>query len=753
MRGTATYTNEPGKCYVMSQTSSTMNHVLSIILAILLSSLPLTSSAQEDTGSDTWQDIYNALSDLDDLDEEGWNEAYEVFTALSQSPQNINEATLSDLQQIPLLSEQQALAILHYRSLYGDLHSISELYLITALDRPRIQILKSVFYATPLPKKKYDITHGAGITPGDSAVREYRKYIRTYYHGSTGDLGSLLFTMKMPTYERKGYQDGTYRGYDLNHSLRYRYVKNNLQIGLTAAQDAGEPFFAGTNGKGWDFYTGFVRVKKKGVMQNLVVGHYKMSVGMGLLMNTDFRLSRASLLLASPKTSVTLRGHSSRQENNYLQGIAGTLLFPIKGKTRSLAVTPFISYRAIDATMSNTEPQTITTILTTGYHRTNSEIARRNTASQFAAGTSIVLNLIPFSVALNILHTSFSDPLIPDKSYKYNIYHPTGKSFTSGSLTYRYIHPRLEFSGETAISGAADSISYNASEHGSNGIAMATANSLRVKLSEEWTVFALQRFYGYRYQSLQGRSFGDMSNCQNETGIYGGVSTTAIPNTTIAAYVDCAYHPWFRYGYDNASRSFDAYVYATYTKKATTATLRYRYRELALAPDGSAFPAFNSIDDGTAQHTLRLSLKHTTNRWTTVSQVQGAYLPSSSDWGYLFSQALGYRLAKRRNVISSLITSSPLSLWCSLTYFDTSGYDARLYLTDQDMAYAMTSQMLYGRGIRANIMLLSAVTENISAALRCHSLRYLDRSTISASHQQIDSSSQTDISLQIQLTF
>lgn len=731
----------------------TMRPILFIVLALLFSCIPLSSSAQEEGGNDTWQDIYNALSDLDDLDEEGWNEAYEVFTALSQSPQNINEATLSDLQQIPLLSEQQALAILNYRSLYGDLHSIAELYLIRALDRPRIQILKSVFYATPLPKKKYDIAHGTGITPSDSAVREYRKYIRTYYHGSTGNLGSLLFTMKIPTYERKGYQDGTYRGYDLNHSLRYRYLKNKLQIGFTAAQDAGEPFFAGTNSKGWDFYTGFVRIKKKGVMQNLVVGHYKMSMGMGLLMNTDFRPSRASLLLASPKVGVTLRGHSSRQENNYLQGVAGTLLFPIKGKTRSLAVTPFVSYRAIDATMSNTEPRTITTILTTGYHRTDSEIARRNTARQFTAGTSVALNLIPFSVALNILHTSFSDSLIPDKSYKYNIYHPTGKSFTSGSLTYRYLHPRVEFSGETAISGAADSLSYPASGHGGNGIAMATANSVRVRLSEEWTVFALQRFYGFRYQSLLGRSFGDMSNCQNETGIYGGVSTTTIPNTTLAAYIDCAYHPWFRFGYNNASRSFDAYIHASYTKEETTATLRYRYRELALAPDGSAFPAFNSIGNGTAQHTLRLSLKHTSDCWTTVSQVHGAYLPSSSDWGYLVSQAVGYRLARRRKVFSSLITSSPLSLWCSLTYFNTSGYDSRLYLTDQDMAYSMTSQMLYGRGVRANIMLLSAVTENISAALRCHSLRYLDRSTISASHQLIDSSSQTDISLQIQLTF
>ena len=85
------------------------------ILTLLFILLPSLLAAQED--SDVFQDVYNSLSDLDDFDEEGWTEAYDNLTAMAQTPQNINAATFDDLVAVPLLTEEQALAILHYRSL------------------------------------------------------------------------------------------------------------------------------------------------------------------------------------------------------------------------------------------------------------------------------------------------------------------------------------------------------------------------------------------------------------------------------------------------------------------------------------------------------------------------------------------------------------------------------------------------------------------------------------------------------------
>lgn len=694
--------------------------------------------------TEVWQEVYAGLMDLDDFDEDGWQEAYEILTAMAETPQNINEATLEDLRQTPLLTERQAIALLNYRSLYGDLHSMSELVLISQLDRPRIILLNALFYAMPTKGNGRD----ALVATNDS-LRQAMKDRNTegnvmgHWRKEKRHGGSLLFTMTVPTYEREGYRNGTYQGGSLNHSLRLSIQKRHYQIGFTAAQDAGEPFFSGTNAKGWDFYTGFVRLKEIGMLKNFVAGHFQLSMGMGLIMNNNYRLSRSSLLIAPPSSTTSLRGHSSRQESNYLQGLAATITFPssrsknnstrptINSLHPTTSLTVFASYRSLDATMSKTTPPTITTLLTTGYHRTQSEIDRRNSTYQTVAGASLALNALPFRLALNIVHVSLRDSLLPDKRQQYRMFLPAGKHFTNGSLSYSYITPRLQFSGETALSNRAKS-----DEKEATGVAVATINSINWRTRDNWTLFAVQRFYSYRYQSLMAKSFGDVSNAQNETGVYAGVTTTSIRHLSLSAYIDCAYHPWYRYGYDGASRSWDTYLQATYSRNSMTAAIRYRYREQAISSDGTALPAFNGNVDGTAQHLLRGTIKIVKGRWTTSSQVQGTYLPTSSDWGFLVSQGAGYSVGRA-------------SLWASLTYFKTSDYASRLYMTDRSITYGSMSSMVYGEGIRLNVLGQVKVAGNLSISLRGNMLCYFDRDQISSGHQLIDSSSQTDIQVQV----
>lgn len=681
-----------------------MNRHILILLFILL---PSILAAQED--SDVFQDVYNSLSDLDDFDEEGWTEAYDNLTAMAQTPQNINAATFDDLIAVPMLTEEQALAILHYRSLYGDLHSISELSLITALDPPRCRILSAVFYARP-------------VEGNAKGILKYPK-------------SSLIMTLAVPTYERKGFSEGKYIGDKLSHSIRYQLKTNRLHIGLTAAKDAGEPFFRGTNRKGWDFYTGFARLKNTGIMKDLVIGHYQVSMGMGLVINNGYRLSRTSLLTTQPSSKTSLRGHTSKQESNYLQGVASTLELWRGNSTRDLSLTAFLSAKSLDAAVSDTHPGAISTIITNGYHRTVTETERRNATSQTVAGGSLVYTSLPLRIGLNIVHTHLGDSLIPSKKQLYRRYYPEGKGFTDGSLSYSLTTPKLQFSGETALGKAS---TYQEQEKA--GIAVATANALRWLFHPQWTAFALYRYYGYRHTSMLGRSFGDVSNCQNENGIYAGVTTTAVRNLTLAAYLDCAYHPWARYGYQSSSRSWDTYLSAAYERKSLSATIRYRYREQAITASGTAFPQFSSNIDGTAQHTLRSTVRYSFGHFLSASQLQGTFLPTSDDWGYLVSEGLGFQ-------------SGRWSLWLSLTYFHTSDYISRLYMTDRSITYGATSTMLYGQGLRTNLLTKFSIAKGLQASVRCNILHYFDRDHISSSYQQIDSSSQTDLYFQLNWKF
>lgn len=688
-----------------------MQNLKLICLTIILT-LSTTALAQDHKDINL-QDLHAALSDLDDFDEDGWQEAYEILTDMAQSPQNINEVTFEDLQQVPLLTDTQAAAILHYRSLYGDLHSMAELSLITAIDRPRQMLIAALFYASPT---KDDGRHA--LIPKDSVTSSSAYYYTNKEEGK----GNVVFTISVPTYEREGYKDGTYRGYAVNHALRYKMHGKHYQLALTAAQDAGEPFFAGTNKKGWDFYTGYLRLKNMGIIKNLVVGHYQATIGMGLIMNNSYRLSRTSMLITPPSPATVLRGHSSRQEGNYLQGVATTLAMPGRVIGGKVDVTAFLSYRYLDATMSAATPPTVTTILTTGYHRTDSEIARRNTTQQTVAGLSLAYTAAPLRLSLNVVHVHFADSLLPSLTQKYRYYSPRGKDFTSASLAYGYTSTHVQLSGETALSSKA-----MAPTETGNGISLATQNNLYVKMSSNWTAFAVQRFYSYRYQSLLGNSFGDVSNVQNENGVYAGATTTALPHTSISAYVDYAYHPWYRYGHNAPSKSLDTYLLATYTRKKTIATMRLRYRNQDL-----------NDSEGGGGMTLRTTLKYTSGRWTSMSQLQGCYQTATSDAGWLASEAMGYKHGK-------------LALWASLAYFDTSDYSSRLYLTNRALTYGSASAMLYGNGIRVNAIGQVQIMKSVSAALRCNIVHYFDRDQISSGHQLIDSPSQTD--LQMQLTW
>ena len=126
-----------------------------------------------------------------------------------------------------------------------------------------------------------------------------------------------------------------------------------------------------------------------------------------------------------------------------------------------------------------------------------------------------------------MLYAALSDSLAPDRNQAYQRYRPSGRQFLSASLSYSYINARLHISGETALSERSHSQENNTSP------AVATANSIRYKLSQDWDVFALQRYYSYRFQSITAKTFGDMSTAQNECGIYVGAAGTLSRSLTL----------------------------------------------------------------------------------------------------------------------------------------------------------------------------------------------------------------------------
>lgn len=122
---------------------------------------------------------------------------------------------------------------------------------------------------------------------------------------------------------------------------------------------------------------------------------------MGLILNNDFSFGKLSVLSSLGRTTSHVKVHSSRSSANYLQGAAATYTL-LKG----LDLTGFLSYRKIDATLS--DEGGIKTILKTGLHRTRREIARQDIASNTLVGATSTI-----AIRAGISEPPVSIPLSP----------------------------------------------------------------------------------------------------------------------------------------------------------------------------------------------------------------------------------------------------------------------------------------------------------------------------------------------------
>lgn len=658
------------------------------LITLLLSAVTLGMSAQKER---PWNQYLNEVMTAEDAESASWEETYDLLCELEQHPLDINLATREQLEELPFLSAQQVEGIMEYRDRYGFLKSLGELQMIPALDYRQLQLLPFFVYVGEEPE--------AGF-PSLKAIAKYGKQ-------------ELTATMRVPFYERKGDKEG-YLGYPYRHWLRYQFTYgDNLKFGLVGAQDAGEPFFSNRNRWGYDYYAPYLQIRKLGRLESFVAGKYRVSLGMGLVLNNSFGLGKLSMLQNLGRPTYSLRAHSSRS-TDYLQGVAATV-----DVTRSLKATAFISDRPMDATLNKTD-STVATILTTDYHRTETEMGKKHNLHQTAFGGSLRYSHNGLRFGANVLVTHYDRRLEPNTTILYRQHYPQGRDFLNASIDYGYVRPRVSLFGETALDGKGH---------------LATINSLSLQLCESLNLLALQRFYSYSYTALMAQSYSDGGKTQNESGVYLGLTWQPSSAFRLVAYTDYAYFAWARYRVSQSSYSFDNLLQTTYTHHNWTLGARYRLRMKQ-----------RDNDDKTAllnlwEHRGRLTADYASpSGWGFRTQLDGGYGASNDEWGIMLSEHLSF-------------THRWLRLNAAMGYFHTDSYDSRVYLYERSPLYTYNCGQFYGEGIRYWLMARANIGNNLLLTAKVGVTDYFDRRTIGSSYQQIAASSQCDLDLQLRWKF
>ncbi len=492
--------------------------IFSSILFLSFSSA--TIIAQVDTSSFR-QNLDNILEDI--TNEKDDSQLYDQIEYLEENPINLNTATTDDLMQIPFLDHEDALAIIKERTALGKFNSVDQLYKIPSISPEVInQILPFI-----------SLKEESNASPFEYLAKSFRMMEFNYRSRIIRDLQ-----------QDYAYQNGKYYGSDLKFYNRLILNnRKNIHAALVTEKDPGE--------KSITDYTSFhLMLKDMGIVQNLLIGDYNFEFGQGLAL-----WSRASINKGTETVGITLRDskgikpYQSSDENMFFRGAAAKFSFG------DFNLYSFFSNKYLDGTIDPNSNQ-IKSIITAGYHRDSSEVAKKHVINEKIFGASIDYN---FNNLLNVGFLYYRSAFV-NNFCNHSVLDPSNNKFDYFSANYNFIYDKLMLCGEAT----------------SNSKTLATINSIMISVNKDFKVVFLYRNYPVEYWNWHATSFGEKDNAQNESGFYTGIRWRT-PYGTLACYYDQFKFPIASDKYLFPSQGNDFLIYYT-VKVLRGSELRLKYK-------------------------------------------------------------------------------------------------------------------------------------------------------------------------------
>ena len=228
----------------------------------LLATLHISAQSRQ-----PWEEYLMQSGLIEDIENEDISERYDELCELAANPINLNHSTPEQLRQLPFITPEEYLRLVEYIDKVGEGHTWAELLVADVTDERRMRLLQYFAYlGEPASSKKaFSLDN----------ILKYGKHEAMGY-------------FKLPCYDRRG-DDHGYLGYPYRHWVRYTFnYGQDVKVGLVGAQDAGEPFFSQPNSMGYDYYSFYIQLQNRGWLRSLVVGRYRLRIGSGLVMNTNY---------------------------------------------------------------------------------------------------------------------------------------------------------------------------------------------------------------------------------------------------------------------------------------------------------------------------------------------------------------------------------------------------------------------------------------------------------------------------------
>lgn len=664
-----------------------LKKIIFILLIIHHSSL---IPAQETPASNREQQLEN-LADIDQAETE--DDSYlQQLDQFLKNPINLNTAEDYELKELKILTGLQIQNLLSYRKIFGKFVSIYELQAIPAWDVATIKkILPFVTVAEPVSVKE-----------------ELSKRLQGGDH-------SLLFRFSQVLETARGFDHSTsgtkYLGGPQKLFFRYRYqYKNLLQYGLAGDKDAGEQFFKGAQKKGFDFYSFHFFARKTGAIEALALGDFTVNMGQGLIQWQSLAFRKSVDVMGIKRQSSVLRPYNSAGEFYFHRGAGVTV------KKNDLEFTAFASYRKLSANFvadTVNHEEFISSIINSGYHRTPNEVTDRNQLSQFAYGGNIRYKKTNWHVGFNAIQYHFSAP-VQKRAEPYNLYAISGKHWENMSIDYSYTHRNLHFFGEAAAD---------------KNFNKAFLNGLLISVDSRVDLSVLHRNINKAYQAVSGNAFTENTYPTNENGMYAGISIRPVAYWRVDAYMDFFKFPWLKYLVDAPSKGTDFLVQLTYTpNRQTEVYTRYRNETKQSNFSGNTTPTnfLVAIPRQNWRTQVSVRLNPTLLVRSRAELIWYDKRGEQSETGFLSFFDLFYKPMLK-----------PVSGNIRLQYFETDGYNSRIYAYENDVLYYFSIPAFFDQGFRYYLNINYDLSKKISFWVKWSQTIYSDKDLIGSGLDEI----------------
>lgn len=673
-----------------------------LAVTVLISGMRFSATAQNDPPNDPQQLIEVLMEESEEgEDRTQW---LEEMTDLLEHPLNINTASKEQLLRIPFLNEILADNILEYRKKSGNFISLSELTSVTGISRDLAERISGFIFAGVESVQNRQPSISSGNLQHQLLMKSWRGFPRPAGYLPRGD--------KPPAYA----------GSPMKLYARFLLRSNrDFQAGFTGDSDPGELFFKGINKYGFDFYSAHVSIRVNDLIPRVIIGDFGVRSGQGLVLWQGFSMGKSSEVLQVSRPPAQLSPYTSSDENFFFRGAAATL------RHKNLQAILFFSSKNADGNLMEDEEGNISfsSLQTSGYHRTVSEMEDKNSVRHGIAGLVGGISLRKVYFGCNFLAERFRYPLIR-AGQPYQKFLFRGSENFNASFDYRYISGKYQFFGELAMSASGGT----AMIHGWMG-----------RLHDQVNVAMVWRNYARDYHATWGNSFGENSRNSNETGFYTGVKAYPFPGITLSAFADFYRSDWLNYltaGPANGHEYLAQLDWRHGRKFSGTVRWKSKQKNSRIKAD-NLYQDIVSIKQG-----FRIQFRYQiSSRWFIRSRFeQSAFRFAERENGSLVFQDVGWTPSR-----------VPVSATVRCAWFRTDGYDSRIYVYENDLLYNFSTLAFFGNGIRTYLNLRFPLMSGMDCWIKAGQSLYLGQEEISSGNSKITGNRKSEVKIQMRYRF